>query len=126
DHGRDGERNFRLDRLDSEIVPDESAGPFEIPAAPKAPAVPWQMGDDEPVSARLLVDADHAGWAVGQVGVDAVESRTDDGSVLLAVTVTNRSAFRSFVLGFLDHAEVLDPAELRAELIAWLEQLCDA
>jgi predicted DNA-binding transcriptional regulator YafY len=55
-----------------------------------------------------------------------VESRQEDGSVVLTVTVTNRSAFRSFVLGFLDHAEVLDPPELRDELISWLERLCDA
>ena len=46
-----------------------------------------------------------------------------DGSVVLAVRVTNRDAFRSFVLGFLDHAEVLGPAELRADLVEWLEAL---
>jgi proteasome accessory factor B len=126
DHDRDSERNFRLDRVDSEIAPDESAVPFEAPQATSTPAAPWQMGDEEPVRARLHVDADHAGWAVGQVGSDAVESRGGDGSVVLDVTVTNRSAFRSFVLGFLDHAEVLDPPELRNDLIAWLEQLCDA
>ena len=33
----------------------------------------------------------------------------------------NRDAFRSFVLTFLDHAEVLSPPELRAGLIEWLE-----
>jgi len=123
DHDRDGERNFRLDRVDSEIVPDETAAPFVPPGGASAPASPWQMGDEAPVRARLAVDADHAGWAVGQVGADAVESRADDGSVVLGVTVTNRSAFRSFVLGFLDHAEVLDPPELRDELTAWLERL---
>jgi len=126
DHDRDGERNFRLDRVDSEIVPDETAAPFVPPGGASAPASPWQMGDEAPVRARLAVDADHAGWAVGQVGADAVESRADDGSVVLGVTVTNRSAFRSFVLGFLDHAEVLDPPELRDELTAWLERLCGA
>jgi len=126
DHDRDGERNFRLDRVDSEIVPDESAAPFDPPSGTSAPASPWQMGDEEPVRARLSVDADHAGWAVGQVGGDAVEVRAADGSVVLGVTVTNRSAFRSFVLGFLDHAEVLDPPELRDELASWLEQLCGA
>ena len=68
------------------------------------------MGEGEPVVARLLVDVDQAGWAVGFVGADAVEERRDDGSVVLAVSVTNRPAFRSFVLGFLDHAEVLGPA----------------
>ena len=46
--------------------------------------------------------------------------------MVLAVHVTNRSAFRSFVLGFLDHAEVIGPPELRAELVEWLEALCPA
>ena len=126
DHDRDGERNFRLDRIDSDIVADERATAFDAPAVTAMPAAPWQMGDEDPVRARLLVDADHAGWAVGQVDADAVESRGDDGSVVLGVTVTNRSAFRSFVLGFLDHAEVLDPPELRDDLTSWLERLCDA
>jgi proteasome accessory factor B len=125
DHDRGGERNFRLDRLESDIVADESAS-FDAPHATAGPAVPWQMGDEEPVRARLLVDADHAGWAVGQVGADDVESRREDGSVVLAVTVTHRSAFRSFVLGFLDHAEVLEPPDLRADIVGWLEQLCRA
>ena len=39
----------------------------------------------------------------------------------MEVTVTNRAAFRSFVLGFLEHAEVLDPPEMRAEIVEWLE-----
>ena len=37
--------------------------------------------------------------------------------------MTNRSAFRSFVLGFLDHAEVLGPSELRDDMVAWLERV---
>ena len=37
--------------------------------------------------------------------------------------MTNRDGFRSFVLGFLDHAEVLSPPDLRDELVAWLEAL---
>jgi predicted DNA-binding transcriptional regulator YafY len=41
------------------------------------------------------------------------------------MTVTNRDNFRSFVLSFLDHAEVLDPPELRDDLIAWLEGLAE-
>ena len=38
----------------------------------------------------------------------------------MRLAVTNREAFRSFVLGLLDHAEVLEPAELRADMVAWL------
>jgi predicted DNA-binding transcriptional regulator YafY len=42
--------------------------------------------------------------------------------VVVTMTVTNRDNFRSFVLTFLDHAEVLAPADLRAEIVAWLER----
>jgi proteasome accessory factor B len=43
--------------------------------------------------------------------------------VVLVFGVTNRDAFRGFVLDFLDHAEVLGPPELRADLVGWLESV---
>jgi predicted DNA-binding transcriptional regulator YafY len=58
---------------------------------------------------------------VDQVGESAVTERRDDGSVVLELPVTNTAAFRSFVLGLLDAAEVVAPPELRAEMVAWLE-----
>jgi predicted DNA-binding transcriptional regulator YafY len=42
------------------------------------------------------------------------------------MTVVNRPAFRSWVLGLLDHAEVLEPAELRQEVVGWLEEIAGA
>jgi predicted DNA-binding transcriptional regulator YafY len=81
------------------------------------------MGDEEPVAARLRIDADQAGWAVDHLGPDAVVERLDDGSVVVTLSVTNRDAFRSFALGFLDHAEVLEPTELRDDIVAWLRAL---
>ena len=45
----------------------------------------------------------------------------DDGSVVATLAVRNTEAFRSFVISFLEHAEVLDPPELRDDLVAWLE-----
>jgi len=124
DHGAGAERSFRLDRVESEVVASGERGSFPPPPAAPAAAPPWEMGEGEPVVARLLVDVDQAGWAVGFVGADAVEERGADGSVVLAVSVTNRPAFRSFVLGFLDHAEVLGPPDLRAEMVEWLEAQC--
>jgi predicted DNA-binding transcriptional regulator YafY len=38
------------------------------------------------------------------------------------MAVTNRAAFRTFVLGFLEHAEVLEPPELREDVVSWLER----
>ena len=46
-----------------------------------------------------------------------------DGAVELEVAVRNRDGFRSFVLSFLDHAEVLSPTELRQDVIDWLEAM---
>lgn len=123
DRAREAPRNFRLDRFDGSPV----AGPpgeFERPAGPAPrPSRPWEMADGEPVTALLLVDGDLAGWAEQDLGSDCVSERRDDGSVVFALGVTNPSAFRSFVLGFLDRAEVLSPAELRDDVVSWLEAI---
>jgi proteasome accessory factor B len=124
-HDRDAgeERMFRLDRVESDVQATGEAGAFEPPAHLGAQPPPWELGGDEALTARLLVDAEQAAWAASHVGPEAVEEWRPDGSVVLAVRVTNRDAFRSFVLGFLEHAEILGPPELRAELVAWLEDL---
>ncbi|MDQ4132369.1 MAG: WYL domain-containing protein [Actinomycetota bacterium] len=123
DHGASDERSFRLDRFESEPDLASAPGAFERPIATSVQPPPWEAGQDAPVTARLRVDAEQAGWAVGHLGPESVVEQHADGSVVLAVRVTNREAFRSFVLGFLDHAEVLAPPDLRDELVAWLEDL---
>ncbi|MDP1804782.1 MAG: WYL domain-containing protein, partial [Acidimicrobiales bacterium] len=123
DHDAGEARMFRLDRVESDIEVTGDQGAFERPPHVGAQPPPWQMGGDEALTARLLVDAGQAAWAASHVGPDAVEERRPDGAVVLAVQVTNREAFRSFVLGFLDHAEILDPPELRADMVDWLEDL---
>jgi proteasome accessory factor B len=123
DHDAGEERMFRLDRVESEVEPAGDDGAFTPPAHLGAQPPPWELGGDEALTARLLVDAEQAAWAASHVGPEAVEEWRPDGAVVLAVRVTNRDAFRSFVLGFLEHAEVLDPPELRADLVGWLQRL---
>jgi predicted DNA-binding transcriptional regulator YafY len=55
------------------------------------------------------------------VGEEAVRERRADGSVVLGLGVSNPDAFRSFALGFLGHAEVVAPEQLRRDIIDWLE-----
>jgi predicted DNA-binding transcriptional regulator YafY len=81
----------------------------------------WRYGDDEPVTARLAVDAPHVPWVLGHLGEAAVANHREDGSVVVEEVVCNREAFRSFVLTFLEGAEILGPPELRDDLIGWLE-----
>lgn len=118
DRVRAGERHFRIDRIDGDVAAGEDAA-FERTAETTGVRMqPWELGDEPPRQARLLVDADQAAWAVHTIGPAAVEH--PDGSIELELTVTNEAAFRSFVCGFLDHAEVLAPADLRDDMVDWL------
>ena len=124
DADRGEERQFRLDRMqDSRVVGEPAA--FERPAnTSSAPPPPWEMGEEEPVTARLVIDAGQAAWAEARLGADTVVERRPDGSIVAEVTVRNTEGFRSFVLSsFLDHAEVLEPPVLREDIVSWLEGL---
>jgi predicted DNA-binding transcriptional regulator YafY len=121
DHLRSAERNYRVDRIAGEVEVGD-AGSFDPPpvASPGAMSQPWEFGEGEPIAATVLVDADQAAWAMHALGPAAVTERRDDGSIVVALEVTNVDAFRSFVLELLDHAEVIGPAELRAAVVDWL------
>jgi proteasome accessory factor B len=127
DHSRGGSRTFRLDRIETTPQGVGSPGAFERPpAGSAAPAPAWQLGEDEEVTATLLVDAGQASWAVTAAGAGVGVERRDGGSVVLSISVTNRDAFRAFVLGFLDHAQLLGPPVLVDDLIDWLERMAAA
>jgi proteasome accessory factor B len=123
DRSREDERAFRLDRIDD--VPD--VGPthgFEAPPADALASVPdpWQLADAEPVRARVAVDGPQVAVARRMLGDAAVVEEGEDRCVF-ELDVTHAEGFRSFVLGFLEHAEVLQPASLRADVRVWLEAL---
>jgi predicted DNA-binding transcriptional regulator YafY len=124
DHVRDDERNFRVDRIDGDITAGERKS-FKRPSTgvPGARLEPWQLGEGEPLLAHVLVDAHQAAIATAEVGGNAVVEERPDGAVVLEMAVTNLDGFRSFVLGFLEHAEVLAPDELRADIVEWLRAL---
>jgi predicted DNA-binding transcriptional regulator YafY len=121
DHLRSAERNYRVDRVDGDVEVGEAGG-FEPPAvrSPGAMSQPWEFGEGEPIVATVLVDRDQAAWAVHALGPSVVAETRDDGSIIVELEVTNVDAFRSFVLEFLDHAEVVGPPALRSAVVEWL------
>lgn len=124
DHDRDAPRAFRVDRIDGEpeLGPGGSFTPPEgVDPADFVRADPLTYGEDQPVDAHVLVDAPRAGWVVDQLGEEAVLERRPDGAVVVSLPVVNRGAFRAWVIDLLDHAEVLSPPELRADMVAWLD-----
>ena len=129
DAERDGPRAFRVDRIEGTPVAGDP-GSFE-PPADTDPAEyirddPLTYGDANPVTASVLVAASRAALVVDELGDDAVAERRDDGSVVVELQVVNREAFRTWVLGLLEHAEVLAPADLREDLVAWLGAIAGA
>jgi proteasome accessory factor B len=126
DHARNATRSFRADRVggDIELGPD---GAFDAPddfrPDDHVEDRAWMFGETEPVAVEVLVDAGYVDHAVAVLGVDASVAPQRDGSALVTVPVVDIAAFRTTVLDFLDHAEVVAPPEVRAEVVAYLERL---
>lgn len=123
DLDRQDRRSFRLDRMQGSVHSGEP-GAFEPPAQVQGVRLrPWELGPDAPVVAHVLLDAPIARSVLNEDPGLTVSERRDDGAVVVELTVRNPVALRSFVLSQLDRAELLDPPELRADLVEWLHSL---
>jgi len=126
DRDRAAVRAFRADRIegDVEVGPaDAFTVPDDFRPDDHVQSRPWLMGDDAPVAARVRVDHGHADAMLAEFGADAAVVDEQPDAAVIEVAITNRAAFRVFVLGFLDHAEVLEPQALRDDIVAWLESV---
>ncbi len=119
DELRGAHRTFRIDRIQGAIDAGEPGGFTPPDERPPLQLDPWRLGDGE-VTARVRFDAGHVLRARTVIGGDAVWTPEPDGSAVVEMAVSNTDAFRSLVLDFLDHAEVLDPPELRDDLVDWV------
>ena len=121
DIDQSSERLFRVDRIDGPVA-EQGRATRAVGEGPDPRRIkPWEFGAGDPIEVSVAVDADQVSWACHRAGTDG-EPRPD-GSVVLSLQVRDTAALRMFVFEFLNHAEVLDPAWLRAEIIDWLEAL---
>jgi proteasome accessory factor B len=127
DHGSGEQRTFRVDRIQGEVTSGAS-GSFVVPPgfdlAHVLPEDPKAMGGAR--EAVVAVSAIRAGKVAREVGQDAVVERRPDGSILVRVPCANLPAFRSWVLGLLDDAVVVDPPEMRDDVVQWLKAVAGA
>ena len=107
DHDRGERRSFRVDRIDGDVEVGR-AGQLRAARRPRPRRSAARRARGASVTRSrswpaLLVDAEQAGWVVdaGRRGRRRA-SGGDDGSVVVALPVTNRAAFRSFALGLLE------------------------
>jgi predicted DNA-binding transcriptional regulator YafY len=109
--GQDGERLYRVDRID-DIEVDEDADTFSRPRDFDVKSImdvqPWEAGSDPQVEAEVRFDAEVAWWAARTLGLPE-----QTGELVARVPVANRDAFIGWILTFGDAAEVLGPPEIR-------------
>ena len=121
-------RTYRVDRIQHGIDAGPPGG-FERPAdfdvRTVLPADPKLLGeaDAERTLASVLISAERAALVERELSGRAVADRRSDGSIVVTVPWVNELSFRAWVLGFLEHAEVLGPPAARALIVDWLRDL---
>lgn len=122
DRTRGERRTFRVDRIDGEVSVG-APGAFERPQVDPRRLVPTDVDlltDRTSPEAVVRIGPARAEMVVAEVGPDRVVGEHDDGSVDVTVGWANTEAFRSWVLGLMEHAEVVAPPEARAMVRDWL------
>jgi len=130
DHGHGEVRTYRVDRIEGDVealdgTSFERPGDFDprdaFPSDPKALG-----GGDDPDLALVWVDAPYAATVRREVGAAGIARECDDGGIEVRVPCANEDAFRSWLIGLGDHAEVLGPPDVRAGVVAWLRAIAGA
>lgn len=125
DRARGEQRTFRIDRIQGSVTVLDGET-FERPEGfdPRdtLPDDPKMIGaaTDEVTIARVRLEAGAARTVAAELGEQQVRVRHDDGSIEVEVPFVSLPAFRSWVLGYLEQAEVLAPDDLRSHLSGWL------
>lgn len=123
DHGPDAARTFRVDRIEdvpTMAAPGGASYPTGFDPASGVPDEPWRVGEGEERQVVFAVDQVAAPLVLEEIGQGSVRSSRENQHTLIELAATNFGALRSWLLGLLDHVELLEPAEWRAEMIAWL------
>jgi proteasome accessory factor B len=122
DADRGEPRSFRLSRFlsEPEDVGEGSSPPEGFDAGRQLKAGPWGLG--EPGGRAIVAFSPDAAWwaTAGVPGATVVRTR-EDGWVETSVPASDAPSFVSWVLSFGPDAELVEPEDLRAEVVARLE-----
>ena len=122
-------RTFRVDRISSDVVLLEGETferPLGFDVRTSFPTDLKELPDSIDVGgdiAKVRIDATDVNTVLGQYGSDSLVERHGDGSATFDIPCANVQAFEHWLLGFLDRAEVLEPAKLRQHVVDWLTAL---
>lgn len=121
DLGRDERRLFRVGRISDLTVNTRSPNTpdYEIPhdfdVEEYLQRQPWELGDDAPLTARVLFPFPLSLWAERNQYGTLVEER-DDGATIREFHLRQPHNFLRWLLSLEGEATIIEPTELRAEL----------
>ena len=125
DRTRGERRTFRVDRIDGRITMG-AGDEFERPEASTCvrccPTTRSRSAPRATRRRRSCASARHGRLRSRELGADRVVETLPNGDVDVRVPCANREAFRSWVLGLLEHAESDHPPTWRADVVDWLER----
>lgn len=132
DVGREGHRVFRVSRMEDPDVNERSPNShdFEVPGDFDVTAhtgrAPWELGaeDDEPVLARVKFTFPRSLWADRNGHGRLVES-DDNGNTIREFEVRQVNPFLRWVLTFEGDAQLIEPKELRIELLLLAQKVLE-
>ncbi len=124
DHDAGDMRVYRADRIEDDIEAG-APGAFVVPEDFRADSYledrPWDYGGGRATDVVIRVDAGHEAAFVHAAGeVAAIEPagpEGPEGATLVTIRAVEVRAVVNFVLGFLDHVEIVEPPEARALIV---------
>jgi predicted DNA-binding transcriptional regulator YafY len=127
DHLRNKIQQFRLDRIDGAVELAGEDRAFNTPKGFKITdyieKLPWEMKDAPPIEVRIEVAPDLAFFVEDLVAGKGTAQEQPDGGAIVRLDVRDRAAFVKWVLAHLRHVRILEPKDLRDELLAALDEL---
>jgi predicted DNA-binding transcriptional regulator YafY len=105
-----------MEETDVAGVPNAFVRPRNFNLRAEIDAHPWEAGPDEAVTAKVRFEPEMAWWAARTLHVQHT-----DGPLEVELPVANVDAFIGWLLSFDDSAVILEPPDLRRQLVERVE-----
>ena len=117
---RNALRVFRLDRMKNVELVEGSKAEFTVPRSFSIGAyldrAPWELSDENPVTARVRIAFPQSRWVVGERLGKVVKAVTDDAGTEFQFQVRSVDAFVRWLLPLGKQVEVLSPPAIKQQL----------
>ncbi len=126
DVNKEDTRIFKLDRIEGDATEYDAESALQYSKVKlNEEAQSFSMIEQAKDTEIVKVCLDFSKYLeIEELGLSKFKAEVlDNGKVLLEIPITSRSMFLSWLFNFIDHAEVLEPLEIRESVVEWLEAM---